>query len=189
MSVLWRYASGVSALEGLSLVAGLMVLEALESEGVKGLSLKWPNDVVAGNDKLAGILLEMGGDPAGECHVVLGIGVNMDMPVEAGKSIDQRWTDAARVAGGPLSRNRLAGAIISRILPALARYDEQGFAIYQERWVKRDACAGRPIRLLIGDSVYRGCGAGVDSKGAFRLQTEGAIQLFHGGEVSLRVDA
>ena len=188
MSVLWRYASGVSALEGLSLVAGLMVLEALEAEGVKGLSLKWPNDVVAGNEKLAGILLEMGGDPAGECHVVLGIGVNMDMPAQAGKGIDQRWTDASRVSGCSLSRNGLAGAIISRILPALASYDEQGFAAYRERWSKRDACEGKSIRLLMGDSVHGGRGAGVDSKGAFRLQTESGIRSFHGGEISLRVD-
>ena len=187
LSFLWRYGSGASALEGLSLVAGLMVLDALESEGVPGGALKWPNDIVAGGKKLAGILLEMGGDPAGECHVVLGVGVNMAMPESAAAGIDQPWTDVVSLAGQSVSRSRLAAAIMNRVLPVLASYESQGFETYQDRWQAHDVCEGKAVRVLAGDAVHEGIGAGVDRSGAFRLQTDAGVSLFHGGEVSLRL--
>ena len=62
--ILWPLLSGgARELEGLSLVVGLAVLRALESLGVREAGLKWPNDVLQGGKKIAGILLELSGDP------------------------------------------------------------------------------------------------------------------------------
>src|SRR5690606_7296566 len=63
---------GASQLEGLSLVIGLAVLKAIQESGVGNAGLKWPNDLLVGSNKLAGILLELVGDPADICHVVIG---------------------------------------------------------------------------------------------------------------------
>ncbi len=54
------------------------------------MGLKWPNDVLVGSKKIAGILLELVGDPADVCHVVLGIGINVNMQVA--DEVDQQWT-------------------------------------------------------------------------------------------------
>ncbi|TNF36514.1 MAG: bifunctional biotin--[acetyl-CoA-carboxylase] ligase/biotin operon repressor BirA [Gammaproteobacteria bacterium] len=187
ISFLWRYGSGATALEGLSLAAGVMALEALQSQGVSGLSLKWPNDVMAGERKLGGILLEMGGDPAGECFVVLGIGINMHMPSLAAGQIGQPWTDVATVTGRPVSRNAMVAALVSHVLPALAAYEENGFSLFRSRWAQADACQSMPVRVLVGETVHVGVGAGVDERGAFRLQTDAGVETFHGGEISLRI--
>lgn len=72
LSMLWRFPAGAGSLEGLSLAIGVAVARALEKSSLQGLSLKWPNDVLLNGEKLAGILLEMHGDSAGQCSVVRG---------------------------------------------------------------------------------------------------------------------
>ena len=67
---------GPKELEGLSLVVGLAVVRAIQSLGIAGVGLKWPNDILLDGKKLAGILLELTGDPADLCSVAIGIGIN-----------------------------------------------------------------------------------------------------------------
>ena len=86
-SLVLRMDGGMRQLEGLSLVVGLAVLSALREVGVSDVGLKWPNDVLVNNKKIAGILLELVGDPADVCHVVLGIGINVNMKVAS--EVDQ----------------------------------------------------------------------------------------------------
>ena len=71
-SLVLRIEGGMRQLEGLSLVVGLAVMQTLRELGVSAAGLKWPNDVLVGQKKIAGILLELVGDPADVCHVVLG---------------------------------------------------------------------------------------------------------------------
>lgn len=97
--ILWPLLSGgARELEGLSLVVGLAVLRALESLGVRDAGLKWPNDVLQGGKKIAGILLELSGDPADLCHVVIGIGINVNM--KTATDIGQPWTSLREALGG-----------------------------------------------------------------------------------------
>ncbi len=96
--ILWPLLSGgARELEGLSLVVGLAVLRALESLGVRDAGLKWPNDLLQGGRKIAGILLELSGDPADLCHVVIGIGINVNM--KTATDIGQPWTSLREALG------------------------------------------------------------------------------------------
>lgn len=96
--ILWPLLSGgARELEGLSLVVGLAVLRALESLGVRDTGLKWPNDLLQGGKKIAGILLELSGDPADLCHVVIGIGINVNM--KTATDIGQPWTSLREALG------------------------------------------------------------------------------------------
>ena len=79
------------------MLLGLAVMQALRELGVPGAGLKWPNDVLVGNKKIAGILLELVGDPADVCHVVLGIGINVNMQVA--DEVDQQWTSIRLESG------------------------------------------------------------------------------------------
>jgi BirA family biotin operon repressor/biotin-[acetyl-CoA-carboxylase] ligase len=78
-SLFWKFSMGPAQLGGLSLAAGLSVVRSLESVGVSGVGLKWPNDVYWRNRKLAGLLLEVTGEAEGPSIVVLGIGINTGM--------------------------------------------------------------------------------------------------------------
>jgi len=187
LSVLWRFGQGAAALEGLSLAVGVAVCRALAACGVAGAALKWPNDVLHGGAKLGGILLEMSGDAAGACQVVVGIGLNVHMPAAAAGAIDQAWTDIRRASGGPVpQRNALAAALLNEVLPLLAGFERQGFGAWRQAWLALDAYAGAPVILDTGGQRLAGVARGVDGRGALCLETASGVQAFHGGEISLR---
>ncbi|HLY96420.1 MAG TPA: biotin--[acetyl-CoA-carboxylase] ligase, partial [Sideroxyarcus sp.] len=88
-SLLWRFDSGLAALSGLSLAVGIAMMRALAELGVPGVGLKWPNDVLLNDGKLAGILIEAQGDMLGPSAVVIGIGLNLVVPDELRERIEQ----------------------------------------------------------------------------------------------------
>lgn len=186
LSVVWEFASGAAALEGLSLAVGVAVVDALNACGVEGVQLKWPNDLLFNHRKLAGILLEMTGDAAGPCQVVVGIGLNVMMSSDSAGKIDQPWVDVDTITGGGVSRNQLMSALLNQLLPLLAHYERDGFAAYREQWQQLDAFAGQQVFVSLGQEVVTGKAAGVDSDGALVLETASGRRLFSGGEVSLR---
>ncbi len=189
MSVAWDFEGGAAALEGLSLAVGVAACEALEELGLSGLKLKWPNDILFNGKKLAGILLEMVGDAAGSCQVVVGLGVNVKMPVEPGRQIDQAWVDIRNLPGGEqIDRNRLQAALLNGLLPALKNFQSQGFGAFRQRWLMRDAYAEQPVVVILGEQKISGRSLGVDERGALLLETAVGVKTFNGGEISLRVE-
>lgn len=189
-SLVWEFDSGVAALEGLSLAVGVGVIRALRESGVNSAVLKWPNDVLHDNRKLAGILLEMTGDVSGRCQVVIGIGVNVAMANSSvAKSIGQPWTDAITAAGKSVSRNKLAASLITQVLHILSEFEVQGFARFRDDWAALDCTRGRPVTVHVGEQLIHGIAAGVDAGGALIVETERGRQCFHGGEVSLRLQS
>lgn len=187
VSVLWEYAGGARALEGLSLAVGVAAARALAACGLHEIRLKWPNDILHGGAKLGGILLEMSGDAAGPCQVAVGIGLNVAMPAAAALQIDQEWTDVALASTGtPPRRNALLAALLDELLPLLADFGATGFAPWREAWQALDALAGAPVVLDTGSQRLGGTARGVDAHGALCLETTTGLQAIYGGEVTLR---
>lgn len=184
-SVVVEFEGGAAALEGLSLAVGVALVRAVRALGASDVGLKWPNDVLSRGRKLAGILLEMTGDPAGICQVVVGVGLNVRVAPGAATAIDQPWTDMNELLPG-ISRNDLAVAMLNELLPLLAHYHLQGFAAYREEWEQAHVFAGQPVRLLTASEELHGLAVGVTNTGALRLQIGDTVAEFHGGEVSLR---
>jgi len=187
LSILWRFEAAPAALGGLSLAVAVAVVRALECAGVGGIGLKWPNDVVWEGRKLAGVLLELSGESAGPCHVVAGVGLNVQMPKGSGDAIDQPWIDVSTLANGAgVSRNRLAGLVLDQVLPALAGYQQTGFAPFQDDWERLDVCAGRLVVLESQGRRLVGEACGVSADGALILHSNGVERCYQSGEVSLR---
>lgn len=187
LSVIWGFESGAGALEGLSLAVGVAIARALSAMGAAEVGLKWPNDVYWQGRKLGGILLEMVGDAAGHCQVVVGVGINVNMPPQAEQDIDQPWCDLSSVCGQKVSRNRLAGEVLSQLLPVLTQFEREGFAAFRAEWAALDYIVGKPVVLHMGGRMLLGTAAGVGDTGALAIDTDGGRQWFHGGEVSLRL--
>lgn len=186
----WGFEGGVAALEGLSLVVGLVIVRALQRHGVSGLKLKWPNDVLYQDQKLAGILIEMRGDPAGYCEVIIGIGINVAMAAELAQAITQPWIDLRTILAqqelAPISRNLLAAMLIDELVSVLSVYEKTGFAGYCSEWESLNAHAGQAVELHNGTLVHSGVCIGVTEVGALMLETVHGREVFHGGELSLR---
>ncbi len=186
LSLVWEFNGGAAALEGLSLATGVAVAQSLQDVGVAGVQLKWPNDILFAGEKLGGILLEMSGDAAGTCQVVVGIGLNVAMPAAQATTIDQPWTDLESVAARATGRNELLSALLNRLLPMLNTFGQSGFAAWRDQWLALDANADANVVMQLGDRQVAGIARGVDERGAMRLETTTGIQLLHGGEISLR---
>jgi BirA family biotin operon repressor/biotin-[acetyl-CoA-carboxylase] ligase len=184
-SLVLRIDGGMRQLEGLSLVVGLAVLQALRNFGVPGAGLKWPNDVLVGNKKIAGILLELVGDPADVCHVVLGIGVNVNM--QEADDVDQQWTSIRLESGRNTDRNALVAELGKQLNDYIQRHQMIGFSALQAEWEANHLWQDRSVSLIAGSSQIDGVVLGIDSQGALRLKVDGVEKVFSGGELSLRL--
>ena len=184
-SLVLRIDGGMRQLEGLSLVVGLAVMHTLRKVGVAGAGLKWPNDVLVGNKKIAGILLELVGDPADVCHVVLGIGINVNM--QAAEEVDQQWTSVRLESGQVCDRNALAVQLSEQLQAYIKRHQDRGFSALQAEWQEGHLWQGRSVSLIAGTNQIDGVVLGIDNQGALRLQVDGVEKLFSGGELSLRL--
>ena len=185
-SLVWRFEQGVAALEGLSLVVGLSIVKALERLNIEGVQLKWPNDLLYEQKKLAGILLEMTGEASGECQVVIGVGVNVSMPAASGEDIDQPWVDLESISAEPLSRNQILAAILDQLVQSLNDFELGGFSQSLDEWQSYNAHQGKDIVLQVGNEVVEGICRGVDSSGALLLESAQGIAAYHGGEISIQ---
>lgn len=189
LSLGWRVESGVASLEGLSLAVGVALAQVLEGHGVEP-RLKWPNDVLlelpeGGLGKLAGILVEVSGDAAGPCEVVIGMGINVGLPPGFRKDLDQPAAAVHDQAPG-LSRNDLAVELIEALMPLVAHFEEQGFAAWQEAWNARHAFAGYDVDILRGERREPAVAEGVDATGNLLVRREGCLERLAGGEISVR---
>jgi len=191
-SVLWPFSQGIAAIQGLSLAVGLAVQRSLKEQGVQGVGLKWPNDIlvntgVATGAKLGGILIELTGDVSDACQVVIGVGLNLDINNHDLAKIDQSATGIKQLgSGGALDRNAVAANVVHHLCDVLKQFSLQGFAPLQEEWNRHDAFKDSPVRLILPSNEIQGICKGVNEKGELQLETESGMQSFNAGEVSLR---
>lgn len=184
-SLALRIAGGMRQIEGLSLVIGLAVLKTLQDAGVHGAGLKWPNDVLVGRRKVAGILLELVGDPADVCHIIIGVGINVNM--RATNQVDQLWTSVRLETGLVMNRSQLVAELSVNINAYLTVHQEQGFEVLREEWERNHLWQGSAVSLMAGSEVVHGTVMGIDSQGALRMQVGSDEKVFSGGELSLRL--
>lgn len=185
-STLWRFAPAAPVPAGLSLVAGLAVVRALEILGVQGLQLKWPNDVLVHGHKLAGILVELlpgrGRTPA----AVVGIGINLHLPAGTRIPDQPAVTDLGEHLATLPDRNRLLAAVLTELYALFDTYAAAGFPALRGAWQQRNAFADLPVRITGDGNEMTGICAGVDDDGALLLRTDTGLTRILTGEVSLR---
>ena len=173
MSLAYTYPQVPGELPALTLAIGLGVIDALEDVGVGGLQLKWPNDLMAGEAKLGGILTETQVQAGGTVTIVTGVGINVDLPGQldlGGERVGPVADIAALVSPLP-SRNALAARLISRLCAVFIDYETAGFARLAERWSQCDWLRGRVLTVDTRDREIRGMAIGVQEDGALLVDT------------------
>lgn len=185
-SLLWPVAVPPVDLPGLSPALAVAVARALGKEGVGGLGLKWPNDVLVGGRKVCGILLELGQDRREHPVLVAGIGINVRLDERAARGIDQPWTDLHRALGRVPSRNRIAARVIDEVVGAVQVYMEEGFGPFRREYRARDLLEGRGLCVVQAGGELRGVGMGLDERGALIVEAGGRRFAILSGDVSVR---
>jgi len=160
----------------MALAAGLALIEAVEvaAPGLP-LSLKWPNDLMLGEAKLAGILLERSGE-----RVVAGFGVNL----AAAPQIEGRQTASLRGSITPQAFAPLLAASFARLLAAWRSAEPAAFV---QAWLARAHPLGTPLLVHSGPGDrIAGTFDGIEPDGALRLRLGGgAVEIVRAGDVSL----
>lgn len=185
-SALWRFTPGAPVPAGLSLVAGLAVVRALEGLGVQGLQLKWPNDVLVHGNKLAGILVELQPGRGRTPAAVVGIGLNLCLP--AGTRIPDQpgVTDLASHLAAVPDTGELLARLLRELHTLFDTYAAAGFPALRGAWQQRNAFADLPVTITGEDRAINGLCIGVDDDGALLLRTDEGTTRILSGEVSLR---
>lgn len=186
LSMAWRFPGGPSLVSGLSLAAGVALLRALEEYGVSGAGLKWPNDILWDNRKLAGLLVDIQGEATGPTRVILGVGINGYISPQDAAHIDQPWIDLQGITGKTTDRNRLAALVVRHQLKMFQLFAARGFAPFREEWEERHLFHGKRVRLIQGEREFTGTAEGIDETGGLIVRHARNRQVFHSGEVSLR---
>ncbi|MGZ8984587.1 MAG: biotin--[acetyl-CoA-carboxylase] ligase [Methylotenera sp.] len=186
-SLLWRFQCGASALSGLSLAVGVALMRALHDLGIAQAQLKWPNDVLIGREKLAGILIELQGDMEGPSTAVIGVGINLNLPASIKQQIDQPAIDLASITSQAINPNELLGILLKHLADVLSSFEQQGFASVRDEWIKHHAYHQQPVKMLHPDGRETiGTAIDVAEDGILLVKTALGEQRFSSGEISLR---
>lgn len=186
-SLLWRFQVGASALSGLSLAVGIAIIRALHAIGVSAARLKWPNDVLVNQEKLAGILIELQGDMEGPSAAVIGIGINLRLPENLKQHIDQAAIALEAAAPQPVNPSEFLGLLLKNLANVLREFESNGFESLRDEWVRHHAYQGQAVSLSLPDGrQIEGMVNNVAVDGVLLVDTAAGTQRFSAGEISLR---
>jgi BirA family biotin operon repressor/biotin-[acetyl-CoA-carboxylase] ligase len=186
-SLLWRFSQGAGALSGLSLAVGVGLGRALREMGISDIGLKWPNDVLHRQRKLAGILIELQGEMLGPSAAVIGVGLNVRLPTAVRDAIDQPVTDLAEISARPVERNLLLATVLRHLAQVLDEFGNAGFSSLREEWQSQHAFHGQPVLLLLpGGAEMEAIVGGVAEDGTLLADIGNGMQPFSSAEISLR---
>ena len=191
LSLAWWSARPPRDTAALGIVAGVACAQALRDLAPAGtaIGLKWPNDLVVGERKLGGILVEARAEQGGT-RAVIGIGLNLCLPaalVAELHAAGSACTDLhAQLGAATPSHNTLAAALLDALLRQLAEFERGGIAAAADAWPAFDVLAGRTVRVLGGADERSGVARGIDPHGALWVEFDDGVTRVHAGEVSVR---
>lgn len=194
LSAAYTFVSPPENLPSLTLAVGLKVLSALRELGIRGVDIKWPNDLVAKDGKLGGILTEVQQQSERSVTVVTGIGINVDLDADRASMAEVAeatgWArsiiDLHTISDAPPNLGQLTASLTKHLLQAFQEFASNGLTELRSQWAQYDWLFGRAIFVDTGGESLSGIGAGIDVDGALLLKTETAgVQRVTSGSVAL----
>ncbi|CAG1065353.1 BirA family transcriptional regulator, biotin operon repressor / biotin---[acetyl-CoA-carboxylase] ligase [uncultured bacterium] len=183
LSVILRPKVAPQGAQGLTFVAAVAAAEAVSASGVKP-AVKWPNDILIGGRKTAGILLEMDSEPDRVHFVVAGIGVNLNARRDMfPEYIKDTATSLFEETGSSIDRGLFTARLLSSMERWYGVYLSEGFVPVLEAWKGSFRTVGKPVKVTFFDRTIEGICAGVDSDGALLLEREGRLERIISGDV------
>jgi BirA family biotin operon repressor/biotin-[acetyl-CoA-carboxylase] ligase len=171
----------------LTVASATALRRAIQSETGLHPEIKWPNDILIGGKKVAGILTELSAELDRVRHVILGIGVNVNLGTgEFSPELRKLATSLKIESGKTISRSELATAILRELDGDYARICGGCFAEVADEWEAHCQTIGRNVTIQTGERRIRGRAESLDDDGALRLRTEhGHLERVTGGDVTL----
>lgn len=186
LSLIFRPPLAPAWAQGLTMVCGLAVADAIEAQTGLEVGLKWPNDVVIGGAKAGGILIELELRGSAVDYAVAGIGLNVNLdPARLEDGLLLPATSLSQALGRPVARLPLLLALLEAVE---ARYLAlcRGQPLH-EAWAARLTTLGQRVVVSGGGQTLEGLAEGVTAGGALRVRLDdGRLETVLAGDVSLR---
>jgi BirA family biotin operon repressor/biotin-[acetyl-CoA-carboxylase] ligase len=187
-SFAFRPEADPARMQTFTLWMGVNVCELIHNIGGVSPGLKWPNDLLFQGRKAGGMLTEARIDADRIRELVFGLGLNVNSPADAWpRDLGRQAISLAEATGAPIDLNRLAAALVGRVLLAWRTFAEGGHPdTFATLWHRYDLLRGQSIALLEGPRRHTGVVTGIDDEGALMLRgDDGRSHRFRAGEVTI----
>jgi len=175
LSFAYTFDQTPSHMTSMTLAIGVGIVHAMRKLGVTGLGLKWPNDIVARDGKLGGILTEVQARGDAGVTVVTGIGLNIALPASAASEIESEWArqpvDIASVVAEVPALAVIAAAVIDGLFGVMQMFAAHGLAAFAADWAEHDWLRGPDVTVDLPKRQITGIAAGIDVDGALLIDT------------------
>lgn len=170
----------------LTVASATALRRAIQSETGLKPEIKWPNDILIGRKKVAGILTELSAELDKVRHVIIGIGLDANLDSnEFPAELKKTATSLKIEAGETISRAELAVAILRELDKDYSRICDGIFSEVADEWEENCATIGKNVTVQIGERKIRGRAESLDDDGALLLRTEhGHLERITGGDVT-----
>ena len=171
-----------------ALVSALAVVRAIREVTELDASIKWPNDVLVDGRKVSGILVEMDAELDNVRALVLGIGINANVPQDAfPEDAKESAISLSAAAGRTLDRARLLGRTLTHLEAVYVEWMEKGFDTLLDALRENTATLGREVRVIEAEGEWGGVAVDLAQDGALVVvDDQGARRTVYAAEVTIR---
>ncbi len=198
MSISWPFMLPRVPLNLLPLSVAMAIVETLENLGLKQVQIKWPNDVFVQGKKIAGILIETQPVANHETAVVIGVGLNFEMPeqgvktVEDGVEVCSEITDVCREmkrqgAASDVNRTMVAVKLLQNVVSVVQGYELDSGRHLEKFRARYDYCKEKNVEVVLDDkAVMSGVACGVTDDAELLVMIDGEERSFNSADVSVK---
>jgi BirA family biotin operon repressor/biotin-[acetyl-CoA-carboxylase] ligase len=171
----------------ISLAAPVAAVRAVRSAAALEATIKWPNDIMIADRKTGGILIEMKSGRNGSTLVALGMGINVNMPLESlPPEIRARSTSLMEEKGMPVERMPLLGAILSELEPLYKFLLNGNKGAIIRPWIELNSTLGRDVTVEGTGRAFSGKAQSINDRGELMiLCASGTVETVRAGDVTL----
>ena len=170
-----------------TLLAAVAIAKAIREVTGLDIGIKWPNDILYDNKKLVGILTEMNAEMDCINYIVIGMGINVNIPyAQIPDDIKDKATSLSEITGKKISRIQLLNKILYNLEQLYITAQQQGFKSILNEWRKYSVTLNQNIKVIAPDETYTGVAVDIDDEGALLVNRDGKINRVLAGDVSIR---
>ncbi len=186
-SILLRPSLPPHTVTRITIASATAVARAIRKQTGLTPQIKWPNDILFGDKKTAGILTELNAEPDCIKYVVLGIGVDVNLaPEDLPADLHAIATSLRIESGREHSRAALAAEILRQFDYDYRRITSGDFDEVADEWVAQCSTIGQQVSIQLGSEIIHGRAEALDSDGALLLRTtHGRLERIMGGDVTV----
>jgi BirA family biotin operon repressor/biotin-[acetyl-CoA-carboxylase] ligase len=191
LSILLRPKMRPTAVTQLTIAAATALFRAIQAQTGLSPEIKWPNDILIRGKKVAGILTELTAEPDEVKHIILGMGVSVNINASEFPADVRKVATSLKIETGQRQdRAALAVKILQELDRDYARLRAGQFDAVADEWEQHCSTIGQEVTVQIGSREIHGRAESLDADGALRLRTQhGQLERIIGGDVTVQKKA